>query len=251
MNEAAITKLMEHARRCLPFECCGVILMRNGVEDYEEIRNVQDEPKKHFLMHHEDYEKAEDSGQILAICHSHPFDTVEASDADLTMCERTGIPWHIVNPTTNQINTIEPSGYKAPLEGRNFSHGVLDCFTLVKDYFELTLNIILPDFRRDDKWWEQTEGPDLYVENFPAAGFQRIPYEHEPSEVLKPHDVILMEVRSKLHRINHAAIWVGELPGRGGNLILQHCQDQLSGYTVYGGYWRQCSRMVLRHSNLL
>ncbi|KLB50036.1 Mov34/MPN/PAD-1 family protein, partial [Xanthomonas euvesicatoria] len=87
----------------------------------------------------EDYAAAEDAGQIVALVHSHPNASAHASDADKAMCEASGLTWHIISvgqvdgvPECGEVQTIQPSGYVAPLVGRQFAHGVLDCYTLVR-----------------------------------------------------------------------------------------------------------------------
>ncbi|KAG0739940.1 hypothetical protein G6F24_017181 [Rhizopus arrhizus] len=84
------------------------------------------------------------------------------------MCEASGLPWHIVSvgqlageaPTCHDIQTIEPCGYVAPLEGRQFAHGILDCYSLVRDFYALELGITLSQYPgpparrrlRTDRW---------------------------------------------------------------------------------------------------
>jgi cell wall-associated NlpC family hydrolase len=50
---------------------------------------------------------------------------------------------------------------------------VLDCYTLVRDWYRREAGIELPDFERADDWWNQ--GQDLYMQQFAQAGFSRIP----------------------------------------------------------------------------
>lgn len=251
MTPESKQSFLAHAQRVVPHECCGVLLEEAGVESYVEVSNIESDSMRHFTMSHEELAELEERGTISAICHSHPDGMIEPSEADKVSCEESGLPWYIISPQTGNLYTLAPTGYKAPYELRPFVHGVLDCYSLIKDFYAWELGIDLPNFERDDFWWMLTEGPDLYLDNFESAGFVRIPYENEPAEVLQKHDVILMEVRSPFHKINHGAIWIDTLPNRGGNLILQHLQNQPSGYTVYGGYWRKCTRMVLRHRSLL
>ena len=50
-----------------------------------------------------------------------------------------------------------------------FFHRVLDCYTLVRDYYHRERGIELLDFEREDDWWHK--GQDLYMQGFERAGF--------------------------------------------------------------------------------
>ena len=77
---------------------------------------------------------------------------------------------------------------KAPLIGRTFRHGVTDCYSLIKDYYEIEKGIVLPEFPRDWEWWKQGE-QNLFEQGFTKAGFVRI----DASEA-KPGDVWLARI---------------------------------------------------------
>jgi len=93
-----------------------------------------------------DYALAEDSGPILAVVHSHPDAAPLPSQADLVACERTGIPWFILGWPTEIWHFMTPKGYRAPLIGREFVHGVLDCYTLIRDWYQEVRSVSLLDF---------------------------------------------------------------------------------------------------------
>ena len=131
---------------------------------------------------------------------------------------------------------VLPTGYVAPLVGRVFSHGMLDCYTLIRDYYARALQLALPDFERTEDWWKQP-GQDLYRDNFSTAGFQPI-----DAGVLRIHDVILMQLSA--NTTNHGAVYVGD--GR----ILHHPMNRLSGHDVFGGYWQSIATLYLRHQEL-
>ncbi|MGF2526651.1 NlpC/P60 family protein, partial [Ralstonia pseudosolanacearum] len=163
----------------------------------------------------------------------HPNASAEPSEADRVACEASGLPWHILAWPADDVRTIAPCGYRAPLVGRQFAHGILDCYSLVADWFERERGIHLPDFERRDNWW--AEGGDLYMQHYAEAGF-RVVSQDTPERV---GDVILMQVRAPVP--NHAAVYLG------GGLMLHHLHGRLSSRDVYGGYWREITRCVLRH----
>jgi proteasome lid subunit RPN8/RPN11 len=231
MDDSIIAALRAHAAREAPRECCGLVVEVSGVRQYWPCRNMAGSDAE-FAIHPHDWAAAEDAGEIRAVCHSHPFASPEPSPADRTMCELTGLPWLIVNHPLGMVCQIAPSGYRAPLVGRSFVHGVHDCYSLIRDYYAWELGIELPDFPRAEKWWEN--GGDLYRAGFEQAGFAPL-----DAAAIAPHDVILMQIRARVP--NHGAIYLG------GNRILQHLLGKLSGRTIYGGWYQRCTTHVLRH----
>lgn len=167
--------------------------------------------------------------------HSHPYQPPVPSQADRVGCEASGVPWIILGWPSGVLQKICPTGYVAPLIGRVFCHGVLDCYTLVRDYYQQHLQILLPDFERQDQWWKA--GGNLYRENFARAGFVEI-----APESIRCHDVIVMQLGSNV--ANHAACYLGD------GLILHHPMNRLSGRDVFGGFWKKNAVLYLRHQEL-
>lgn len=227
--------LHAHAAAEQPRECCGLALVAKGRLRYWPCRNVAGEAE--FAIHPDDQAAAEDAGEVVGVCHSHVYLPPEPSEADRTMCELTRLPWLIVNWPVGTHCLMEPSGYVAPLVGRVFTHGVNDCYTLVRDYYA-TLQIVLPlNPSRPDNWWHDGVS-NLYLDNYRRAGFVLVRAEDD----LRIHDVLLMQVGARVP--NHAAVMVDD------NIILHHCHGRLSSRDVYGGYWRKVTTHVLRHRDL-
>lgn len=242
MNEITEASIRDHAIQQYPREACGLVVVFKGREIYLPCRNVAASTSENFVLEPEDYAKAEELGEIIGVVHSHPNAPARPSQADLVMCEQSGLEWHIVhvsrsaagNLHAGEIYSFKPSGYVAPLVGRTFTHGVLDCYTLVKDYYARELLIDLPEFERRDNWWNT--GQDLYMENFEKAGFVRA------TGPIRLHDVIIMQVRAA--KPNHAGVYIGD--GR----ILHHQGGRLSSRDVYTGYFQELTRIVVRHKEL-
>jgi len=246
-----------HALADYPRECCGLVVAVCNRPQYVPCRNVSDDGRD-FKLPAEDYAVAEERGQVLALVHSHIDRDAQPSEVDKVACEATGLPWHIVAvgrdagddaPTVRGWHAFAPSGYAAPLVGRSFHHGTLDCYGLVRDFYARELDTELPDFDRPDDWWTQPGAAELYLENFDAAGFVRA--NGEP----RYGDVILMQYRSE--RTNHAGIYLGEAqlksqPGLPAipSAMLHHAMPRLSERVVYAGYWCDITRMIVRHRSL-
>jgi len=228
--------ILEHARSESPKECCGVIIVFKGRERYIPCRNIYDFPEESFSIHPEDYADAEDLGEIIKIVHSHPKTPPEPTQPDLVGIEKTGIPWLIVDPHTGRTTETNPSGYIAPLVGREYSFGVLDCLTLIQDYYSRKLGIELPDYPREEFWYET--GENLILDRYAENGFQKV-------DDLQKHDVILMYGGSKVP--NHLGVYLG------GGDILHHVGFKLSSRDVYGnaGYWYKSTWGYLRHIDLI
>jgi proteasome lid subunit RPN8/RPN11 len=235
INETNLEILKGHAALEYPRECCGLLIVSKGKQKYIQCTNLS-KTSEHFIISPEDYAKAEDTGEVLAIVHSHPNASPNPSQADLVSCEKTGLPWIIISWPSGTTHTFYPNGYKPPLMGRTFVYGVLDCYTIVRDYYKEVLNIDLKDpDRGEDGWWNK--GQNLYLDNAESFGFVRV------FEDPKPHDVILMAVASPVP--SHAAVYLGD------NIILHHQEGRLSTKDVYTGWYRKVTTHVFRHKDLL
>jgi len=228
--------IIAHARECYPAECCGLLVMVGPEVEYFRCRNMS-LGKDTFIINPEDYLLAESSGEILAVVHSHPDAVATPSQADMVACEASGLPWHIVGINQEHAPTwasIAPSGYQAPLIGRVFHHGILDCYSIIRDWYRIERRILLPDFVRTTDWWHK--GENLYLENFEKAGFGALP----EGASLEIGDVPLMQVLANVP--NHAGVYVGD------NFILHHLFNRLSCREPYLGYYRKHTISILRYN---
>lgn len=240
MHQSTLQAIQAHAVAEYPRESCGLIVDTAVGETYIPCRNTAETPSEHFRLPAEDYADAEDHGEILAVVHSHPNVAATASDADRVMCEASGVAWHIVSvgqvdgeePQCCDLQTIHPCGYRAPLVGRQFAHGILDCYTLVRDFYALKLGVLLSEYDREDNWWEK--GQELYsMDRLRAEGFYPIP------DAPRRGDMILMQIRSPVP--NHAGIYLGD------GQMLHHMADRISERVPYGGMWAERTSYIVRH----
>lgn len=235
----AAAAIREHAEAEYPREACGLLIVVKGKQRYVPCRNIAATPIENFILHPEDLANAEDVGEVVGVVHSHPDMPATMSQADLVVCEQGELPWYIVSVGRNgcegEICRYTPTGYAAPLIGRQFSHGVLDCYTLVRDYYAENLGIKLLDFERRDNWWHN--GEDLYMRQFADAGFVVV------NDGLQLHDGIIMQVRSPV--ANHAGVYIGD------GQMIHHMYGRLSTRDVYNGYFQEVTRAVVRHKDML
>lgn len=234
MQNEALSQFKAHAAEAYPSECCGVLVLHKGREVYVPCRNTA-EGEDNFEIHPEDLADAEDRGDIVAYCHSHPNYDPRPSESDMVGVERHGLPWYVIGWPSQILTETRPSGWKAPLVGRSFYFGVLDCYSLVRDYFQETHGLEFFDYARSDKFWER--GENLYLDNYAKEGFVQI-----EEKDLQPSDIILMNFLSPLP--NHAAVFLGD------SIILHHLQGRLSCREIYGGFYRKAATHFLRHRSL-
>lgn len=252
LYKKTLAAIRQHAEDCYPRECCGLIIGVGRREEYVPCANVSEAPGEQFRLSAEDWAQAEDRGRVLAVVHSHPDDEARFSEADRVACEATKLPWVVVSVRDGRAvdtATMAPTGWVAPLLGRPFFHGVLDCYTEVRDWYAREVGVELLEFPRTDDWWNK--GQDLYMEGFAKTGFSKVP-EGQP---LQYGDVILMSVRAPV--ANHAGVYLGErgiseAPGLHPvpNAMIHHLYGRLSERVVYGGYWAEVTRAIVRHKDL-
>lgn len=235
------TEAAQHALDEYPRESCGLVVDTPAGIVYVKCRNTAEKATDQFKVHKDDYVAASSLGEIVAFYHSHPDVSSRPSQADLVMCEVSGMQWYIiaVHKDVDQVapvsySELAPSGYRAPLVGRQFIHGILDCFSLIKDHYAWELGIEIPEFERQDDWWNN--GQNLYMEHYEEAGF-------EPAAgAIRPHDVIIAQIRSKVP--NHGGVYVGDTK------ILHHLYGRPSRVDVYGGYIKEATVAILRHRSM-
>jgi len=241
-----INDFKNHAIGEYPKECCGVVMGNR----YHKCNNVADDPLKDFRIDPEQYIVLSSAAKIQAIMHSHPDGPMCPSSGDMIGQLDTAVPWGIGTVSNGVVIDFFWFGDQVPMAdliGRKFKHGVHDCYSLIRDYYKVELDVTLPEFPRDDEWWMKEGNPDdLYRKGFENAGFTEI-----SERDVKKGDVILFSIMPPGWRgpriVSHGAVYLGN------GLMLHHLYSspergsQRLSKKEPVGQWMQYKTHVLRY----
>lgn len=205
-------KLIAHAKKEYPNECCGILINKNNVIEYIECENKALNKTETFLIDNNYLIEYDDF--IIGIVHSHPNGNNRLSNVDLKMQINTALDWYLI-----ANDTITKHKYIPRLIGRNFNFPTFDCYTLFKDLYSIG-GVHLPEMTYIANWAEM--GQNLYIENLIKCGFEQVA---EPDLC----DVILFQMGTNVP--NHAGIYVGK------QYFIHHAIGQLSKRDLLSGYW--------------
>ncbi|KMQ79330.1 hypothetical protein ACS33_04280 [Edwardsiella ictaluri] len=135
-------EILEHASQCAPMESCGYVVRMDQGTVYLPFENRSIEPTQYFRMAPEDFLAAQAEGEVIAMVHSHPGGLPYLSEGDRTLQMASALPWWLICDGDIHRFRCVPR-----LLGRKFEHGILDCYTLFRDAYELA-GLTLPDFHR-------------------------------------------------------------------------------------------------------
>lgn len=252
IGQSAMAAARKHACEVFPNESCGFIA--DGV--YVACENKHPTPTDHFLIDDPRYEAALTAGKITSIIHSHPYGPIYPSQLDMEQQIATDVPWVII--TLNEKGVAHEVAWGgnlpiAPVISRPFVHGVLDCFSMIRDVYRLGHDellkqgvhwpfapIELAEVPRSDAWWKTEE--DLYMANFGSRGFREI-----TRAEARPGDVFLMRLGDRQanpnKRINHGGVLLEY------DQILHHLPVSISARCP-AGLWARAADLWLRYEGV-
>lgn len=223
-----IDSAINHALDEFPNESCGFILHDGS---YHRCTNISHKPEKTFAISPEEYARH----NVRAVVHSHPHGSAALSITDRAAHRASGKEWIVIGLAGDdaEIATYPAIKCALPLEGRTFVFGVTDCYTLVRDYYEQEMGIVLRDFYREDEFWKR--GQAIYDDNYAAAGFYKVDGPPQRGD--------LLVLRIGAPKPNHGAIYLEN------GMILHHLHGRLSGKDLYSDYFRKNTIYILRHKD--
>jgi len=235
IQDKTLADITSHAEKEFPRESCGLIVDNFGKLEYVKCENKSDDPLASFLIDPVVY--ASLSSKIMCVVHSHPNRSSKLSQADIASSERCMKPFMVISYPTCEISNYYPTGFKTPLEGRQFVYSVMDCFTIIRDFYKWELGIEIEDRqRRPYGWWEEPGASSYLMEDYQKWGFEK---------VLSPKrgDVIVMQLQGTAP--NHVAVYTGD------GVMIHHTLNNISRSEMYGGYWRKNTICILRHNQMV
>lgn len=237
LDKKTEVELQNYCMSKYPQEACGFVLKTGDVVGLE---NIHAEPEKNFHISPLDCLKYE--GKIKFVFHSHPDKELKSfspSKADMESQMGSDVPWLLLATNTVKASRVEIFGWQVVRQdfmGKNFVHGIRDCYSLIRNYYFSTKNILLKEIPRENRWWETKE--DVYLKSFDGVGFYEIPFDLNKIEI---GDLVLFRIRPTLC-LNHGAIYVGN------GWILHHLYGQLSCKEPIQNY-KNFAEKIIRYDN--
>jgi proteasome lid subunit RPN8/RPN11 len=238
LPESAARDALKHALDLFPEEAVGYVA--RGM--YFPLRNRHDTPTEAFEVNSNDTLAAFEDGMTILI-HSHTNGQISPSMRDMQQQELMAVPWGII--VLDAGRTIEENGQPQMIRWTFFGDelpipalierqhlwNVYDCYTLVRDYYRLERDVVLPIYPREPHWEELKI--DMIEPKLAEAGFQPVALAE-----LQKHDVLCMKIGR--NSINHLAVYTGD------ELMVHHLASRASRHEpitrwlnhFHGGAWR-------------
>lgn len=225
-----------HAFNSFPEECCGVFTTHG----YHPLTNVAENKIDHFVFK-ENRIIASMEDEVICLFHSHTTGNAWANRNDMLTQIVSAKPHGICvvekNDVSGQLRVDDlffwGSDNIPPLLGRKYRPCTMDCYSIIRDIYQLWYGIKLPEFPRNSDSIDK--GESLYEKGLPLTGFKQIPISD-----LAPGDVLLGKILSA--NINHGAVVVDN------RSIIHHYRDEVSRRDDLSR-WCQTMNICLRHES--
>tara|TARA_R110002153_G_scaffold270074_1_gene436189 strand:- start:4361 stop:5050 length:690 start_codon:yes stop_codon:yes gene_type:complete len=204
--------IRSHFEDAYPREACGVVGIVKGKKRWFPCRNVA-EGCEDFVMCSEDWFRIRQQADVLAIVHSHPDESSEASENDINNCNALQVPYWIFSYPEMDLNKVDPETVQNTLIGREYAFGIRDCFEASRDWLIEKANITIPARAPfEDDWWERDL--DYFTE-------ERIrDWNLVKVDEAQEHDVLVFSVEAEVG--NHCGVYLGN------DVFFHHAVNRLS-----------------------
>lgn len=197
-------------------EICGIFYVNYDTFNYFNCKNISTTPHNSFEIGAEDFIKAENSGDVVGVFHSHINETSEFSENDKNLAHQLGLPIFCYSEFDKKMREYRPDNYTCNLYQRQFIRGYYDCYSLIRDYYWNNFKFLLDDFDRDNDF--EDGKTSIMQDNFALQGF----YIPENQIDLKEHDLILYKSIQNPYP-QHLEVFIGD------SKVAQHLLNRLSG----------------------
>lgn len=238
-------------------EVAGLV---NSKDQIVWVQNTAEDPTEDFRIEPKSFSDAEDRlGEVTAVIHTHCKESQAGylSFSDIQSSKAFSLPfilyhsifdtWDLYDPSHIHPFPLiqksqDPKDYNTYL-GWSWIWNRADCYELLRHYYKGVLDIEVADVKRSPDFTEYLQDDwDRYRKEFNSVGFQQI----HSYEDLRTHDVILMQLDGK------SPHHVGIIVDIEKYIFIHHLMfPRLSESKVYGGYWKQNTNSVWRHTKLL
>jgi len=236
-NDFPVEEIIAYCKSKFPEEACGFVTVVKGRHKWIPCENVAGNKNSFFAIHPLEFAKASDSGEIIAVVHSHTIHPTVFSETDVAFQKIQGIPWMLVGLQSGEAEIEWLRGEKQAdaLYGRKYIWHVTDCYSFIKDWYLQEKKIYIPDFAREEYFWKKNQ--EIYLDNFAKAGFSEVPLAS-----LQEGDVLLMHIGGNI--TGHGAVYLGN------NKIGHHLPGRLSSIDVIGQFYLDRVTKVVRHKDM-
>ena len=233
-------EIQYYSKSKYPNEACGLILKN---DEFIPLENIHSEPKSNFLIDPFDYLKYKN--EIKFIFHSHTREDQNSSIELLRSPSKTDmenqmlsdVPWALLACDAITATSLEIFGWQVICQdflNKSFIHGIRDCYSLIRNYFFSSRNILLQEVPRQNLWWE-SQDENLYLKSFLNVGFNEEKRENNEFNI---GELLLFKV-GKTKSINHGGVYIGS------GYMLHHLYGQLSCKTPIAPYLKFLEKVIV------
>jgi len=220
-------EIKSHANSVLPEECCGYIVEKDGECLVVRCKNISSEKEKFFEIDPRDYLRALNVGNIVAVYHSQK--SPSPSHLDCANTRSHGLRSIVYSWEHDSFCEADEKFCKfLKYVGRKFEIYKMDCFSLVRDFYEQEYGIKITNYFRDDNWFKND--PKIIEKNYKKEGFFAI------SGNIKQGDVAIFDFA-------HFGIFLDE------NTFLHHPRNRISTIEKLNDIWKKHISLIVRHES--
>lgn len=233
-KDEALEKAVRAAIASPAYEICGYLLKSaSGGFDFYQCENIATDKMNEFEIDMVDTDAAAALGEIVGVVHSHPnkgqLFHLSAFDR-LAQYDNCDPCWYLIKPDFS----VEAFPPLPRFRGRQYVPMVTDCYSVMKDFYDLC-GLRMKSYERNGDWWD--EGKNLYLDNIESEGFHEV-----AKEDIQPGDTMLFCYAASVP--NHCGIYIGD------NKFLHHMTNRVSKIDILDRFWFKFCHSVWRNDTI-